>query len=118
MASLPSYVAVRFPDYGETPQPSVERTEMERGVPKQRRTNSQTLVQVQATFLFMSSAAASDFEAWYYNTIGIVGWFTMPHPRTGQTINARFVGGNIGTLSPLSPTFSQSYRTVTLEYLR
>lgn len=118
MATLPSYVAVRFPDYGETPQPNVERTEMERGVPKQRVINSQTRVQVQATFLFRSSADASAFEDWFYNTIQTIGWFTMNHPRTGQPILARFVAGDIGTLSPLDPTFQWSFRTVTLEYMR
>lgn len=118
MASLPSYVAIRFPDYGETPQPSVQRTEMERGVPKQRILNTQVMVEVQAAFLFRTSADASAFEDWYYDTIKRIGWFTMTHPRTGAPINARFVGGDIGTLAPMSPTFGQSYRVVKLEYLR
>ena len=118
MAELPSYVAVRFPDYGETPRPRVERTEMERGVAKQRLLETKTNVEIKATFLFGSSADASAFEWWFYNTIQVVGFFEMTHPRTGEKIMARFVAGDIGTLTPMSPDFAQSYRTVTLEYLR
>lgn len=118
MATLPSYIAVRFPDYGEQFDPSVLRSEMERGVPKQRVVNTHVLQQIQATFLFSSAADAAAFEDWYFNDLGRVDWFDMTHPRTGATIQARFVGGDIGTLVPLIPTFSYAYRSVTLEYLR
>lgn len=118
MNALPEFIAIRFPDYGETPNPSVERTEMERGVPKQRILNTHVMVDVQAAFLFRSSADVDTFENWYYDTIKRIDWFTMIHPRTRQTVTARFVGGDIGTLSPLSPTFGHSFRVVKLEYLR
>ena len=118
MHALPDYVAIRFPDYGETPDPSVERTEMERGVPKQRILNTHVLVGIQAAFLFRSAADAESFEAWYYDTLKRIDWFTMTHPRTRQPVTARFVGGDIGTLTPLSPEFAKSFRVVSLEYLR
>lgn len=118
MAALPAYVGFLFSGYGETPNPSVERTEMERGVPVERVLNSQVLVQIRVTFVFRSPEQATGFETWYYEDIKRIGWFDMPHPRTGQTITARFVAGNIGTLVPRVPTFRGSQRDVTLEYLR
>lgn len=118
MLALPSYVAVRFPDYGETPRPNADRTEMERGVPKQRRLNSRPMIDIQAALLFSSAEDAEAFLDWFYDEIKEVDWFTMIHPRTRMTVTARFVGGDIGTLMPLSPTFGHSYRVAKLEYLR
>lgn len=118
MASLPSYVAIRFPEYSEGFDPSVERTEMERGPAKQAIKNTHVFKQPKATFMFMSLADAIAFEDWYFNTIKRVGYFDFVHPLTGQPVQARFMGGDIGELVPLSPGFAQSQRTVTLEFMR
>lgn len=118
MAALPSYVCVLFNGYGESFDPSVERTEMERGPPMERVLNSQVLMQIDAVLLFESLADAAAFEDWYFTTIKRIGYFTMTHPRTLQTITAKFRGGDIGTLVPTSPTFKRSKRNVTFEYLR
>ena len=118
MAALPSYVAIRFPEWGEGFDPSVLRTEMERGPAKQRIENTHVSKQPKATFLFKSAADAIAFEDWYFDTIGRIGWFDMTHPVTGATIQARFMGGDIGELVPLAPNFAQSQRTVTLEFMR
>lgn len=118
MASLPSNVHVLFAGYGEEFDPSVARTEMERGVPKQRLLNSGVLMQVNATLLFSSAADITAFETWYFDTIDRIGWFDMAHPRTGATILARFRGGDIGTLTPRNPQFNRATRGVVLEYLR
>ena len=118
MATLPSYVQILFAGYGEDFVPSVERTEMERGVPKQRLLNSGVLMQVHATLLFSSPADMAAFETWYFDTIERIGWFDMPHPRTGATISARFQGGKIGRLVPRNPQFNRATRDLVLEYLR
>ena len=118
MPILPDYVCVQFADYSESFDPSVERTEMERGVPKQRLLNSQVLVKINATLAFLSAADAASFETWYFGTIKRIGWFTMPHPRTGAPITARFEGGSIGALVPLATQFAVSERQLVLEYLR
>lgn len=118
MASLPAYVHVLFAGYGEEFDPSVERAEMERGVPKQRLLNSGVLMQVNATLLFSTAADIAAFEAWYFDTLKRIGWFDMTHPRTGAAISARFRGGNIGTLTPRNPQFSRATRSVVVEYLR
>lgn len=116
MAALPGYVVVAFTNYGESFDPSVERAEMERGPATQATINSQVAMQVRATFQFESRADADAFEDWYFDTIKRVGYFTMTHPRKGTTINARFPGGDIGELVPLTETISK--RDLIVEYMR
>lgn len=118
MASFPSDICVLTGGYSESFDPSVERTEMERGVPKQRLVNTQVLAKIKCALLFNTSADADTFEAWYFNTIKCVEWFQIPHPRTGATIMARFEGGAIGDLSPINNNLKRWRRDVTLEYLR
>lgn len=117
MASLPDYVIYQLAGYSESFDPSVERTEMERGVPKERRINSRVLMKVNATFIFKSLADANAFEDWYFDTIKRIGWFTVTNPRVGMK-SMRFEGGNIGDLIPLAPDFSTCVRQVVMEYLR
>lgn len=118
MAALPEYVTVLFDGYGEEFEPAVLRSEMERGPPKERLLNTQVLQQVAARLLFKSKADAASFEAWYFDTIKRVGYFDVAHPRTGNTISAKFRGGEIGRLVPLVPDFSWSVRDVVIEYMR
>lgn len=118
MSEFPSYAQILSDGFTEAFDPAIERTDMERGVPKQRIVNSQVLVKLTATLLFRSPEAVSDFEDWYFNDIGRIGWFQLKHPRTGAAITARFENGAIGTLSPLAPAFFIASRTVVMEYLR
>ncbi len=118
MAELPSYAKILADGFTESFDPAVERTEMERGVPKQRLINSQVLVKLNATLFFRSSADVAAFESWYFDTIKRIGWFQMKHPRTDATITARFEGGRIGSLSPLAPKFFIASRNVVMEYMR
>lgn len=118
MATLPIYVCIEQGGWSEAATPSVERVEMERGPAKQRRINAHRFPQVSATFVFKTKADAIAFETWYDNTILAVGWFDMTHPLRGTTIQARFVGGEIGELVPRGRGFEVSSRTVTLEYMR
>lgn len=118
MAAIPGYVCIEQGGWSEAATPSVERTEMDRGPAKQARVNSHRFPQVTATFVFKTRADAIDFEDWYDYTIQAIGWFDMTHPLRGTTIQARFVGGEIGELVPRGRGFDVSSRTVTLEYLR
>ena len=86
MASLPSYVTVLFDGYGEQFDPSVQRTDMDKGKPKQRVLNTHVMQEVEARLLFKSEADAAAFEAWYFDTIKRVGEFTFTHPRTGAAM--------------------------------
>ena len=118
MANFPNYAHILADGFSESFDPAVERTEMERGVPKQRVINSQVLVKLNATLFFRSSDDVASFESWYFDTLKRIGWFQMKHPRTGAVITARFEGGSIGSLSPLGPKFYIASRSVVIEYLR
>lgn len=84
MEAFPSYARILFDGFSESFDPSIERTEMERGVPKQRVMNSQVLCKVNASILFSSPNDVAAFDTWYFGPLGRIGWFTMRHPRTGQ----------------------------------
>lgn len=96
--------------------PMVLRSDMERGIPKQRRAGADVLVRVPCSLVFRSAADAAAFEAWFY--ADGMGWFDFTLPRTGQVVQARIIGGDIGTLSPLTPAWNASERSVVLEYVR
>ncbi len=118
MTDFPDHAQILSDGFTESFDPSIERTDMERGVPKQRILNSRVLVKLTATLLFRSPQAVADFEDWYFSTVGRIGWFQLKHPRTGELITARFENGSIGTLSPLAPAFFIASRTVVMEYVR
>jgi hypothetical protein len=115
---LPDYVCIEVAGYGEKFDPSVQRTEMERGVPKQRLLNTHVMQELSCSLLFKSPADTAAFEAWYFGDIGRIGYFTFTHPRTGATHNGRFKGGDIGTLTPVNNRRHKWRRSATLEYLR
>ncbi len=118
MAALPDYVRVVFAGQSEEFDPSVERTEMERGVPKQRIINTSVLMKLSMSFYFASAADAMAFDDWYFDDIKRIGWFTMLHPFTGASITCRFDSGSIGKLVPDEMWVGDFRRDVTVEYLR
>jgi len=118
MPSFPIYAEILFAGYSESFDPSVQRTEMERGVPKQRLLNTQVLVKINASIFFRSAVDVEAFESWYFDDIQRIGWFEMPHPRTDQPVQARFENGGIGSLVPLNTLFRVARRDVVIEYLR
>jgi hypothetical protein len=118
MAVFPGYAQVLADSVSESFEPSVLRTEMERGVPKERIQNSQVMATLSLTALFMGRDDANAFVNWYLDTIGRIGWFDFPHPRTGQVVRARFVGGAIGQLKSEKGRFERSTCPLTVEYLR
>lgn len=121
MAFPHAYVKLGWKDSGDAPLPVVERSEMERGVPKQRRTQADTVVTVPATLYFDTAANATDFETWFYSPSGANGgaaWFDFTHPRTNTVVQARIVNGDIGTLKPAISTWARSQRQVKFEYVR
>jgi len=118
MAIFPNDICILTGSYGESFDPSVERTEMERGVPKHRLVNTQVLAKIKCSLLFNSSANVDAFEVWYFQTIGRIGWFTVDHPRTSAPITARFENGALGELAAVNNNRKRWRREVTLEYLR
>lgn len=117
MATFPhSLCGIRQDGHGEQHMPMVLRSDMERGIPKQRRAGADVLVRVPCSLVFRSAADAAAFEAWFY--ADGMGWFDFNLPRTGAVVQARIIGGDIGTLSPLTPAWNASERSVVLEYVR
>jgi len=115
----PSYVKIGWKDSGEKPRPVVERSDMERGIAKQRRISADTVVEVPVTVYFDTAAHAADFETWVYVDLnGGVNWFDFTLPRTGAVVQARIVGGDIGILKPALNTWARSMRQMKLEYVR
>lgn len=98
--------------------PSVERTDMERGLPKQRIINSDVTATIRGSVVFRRQADIASFDTWYFETINRIGFFDFTHPRTGVTVQARFVGGQIGELVAHSSGFGVASREVVVEYLR
>ena len=115
--AFPAYVLYGWSDSGEQHRPVVERSEMERGIPKQRRISADVLVTIPLTLYFETAANAADFETWVY-TGGGLDWFDFPLPRTGTVVQARIVGGDIGMLKPSIRTWAKTERQVKLEYVR
>lgn len=104
--------------YSESFDPSVLRTEMENGPPKERLMNTQVLMKIKASLLFRSEATQLAFENWYFNVIKRIGYFDLTHPRTGQPLIVRFENGSIGELTTVDSRFRHSMRNVVFEYLR
>ena len=117
MATLPSYVVMVVDGYSEEIDPQVDSVKMERGPVKYRVRNSMARASITATLFFRNQSDEASFRTWYFQTIKRIGTFSFVHPGTGQTITANFKDGTIGKLVPLSSTFGEFHRQVTLEYL-
>lgn len=118
MASLPSYVGLLYDSIRPSFDPSVARSEMERGVPKERVLNSRVLAEIAVTLDFANPVDAMSFEDWYFNDIRRVGWFDFRHPLSGQLLRGHFKAGAIGELRPVEGADRPWQRDVTMEYLR
>lgn len=118
MASFPSNIRLLVGDLGEEPEPSVQRTEMERGPAKQAIINTRVMVELPVTMVFLTPESMVAFDDFYFDEIGRVGYFDMVHPRTRQQISACFKGGAVGRLQAANAQFTQGTRQAVLEYRR
>lgn len=118
MSNLPSQAIMLFDNYSEKAEPSVLRTQMDRGLPVQRIINSRVIVVVRCTMYFKTEADEQVFFDWYMNDIKRVGFFNFIHPGSGKAIiNARFREGDIGEKTPTSSAWFSFMRNVVIEYL-
>lgn len=123
MATFPPNIAFGWRELKAKPATVIERSEMERGLAKQRRTATLPVVQVPLVLYFATRAESESFEDWFYSAAGANGgaaWFTWNDPRTNPATPrlVRVVGGELGALVPENKTFSFANRTLTVEYLR
>jgi hypothetical protein len=119
MAAFPTTIQFEWRDFAEQNASVVLRTEMERGVPKQRRINSDAMVTLTLTMNFKTKAAFAAFDAWFYgDALAGAAWFDFVHPRTGATVQARFVGGAMGNVRFGMVNLENVLVTSQLEFLR
>lgn len=119
MATWPTCPVVLLEGHSEQHAQIAERSEMDRGVPKQRRTQSDVVVTLPLNLLFRTDADANSFEDWYYASTGAAAGassFDWTHPRTGVLYQARVVANSLGPLTPLGRGISR--RTIQIEYLK
>lgn len=118
MAAFPN-VKYDWQDLSLAPESVVERSEMERGIPKQRRVASDARVEVQLTVHHDTKAQAAAFEAWFFDDIDAgQAWFDWTHPLTGTMVQARVVNGQLGPLKFVQRTLEASSRSLKIEYWR
>lgn len=116
LPTLPSYARAIMSTASDTPKPQVDRTEMDRGPAIQRVSGGRVLFNSAMELLFESNADVNSFMDWYVNTIGVIGWFTMRHPRTSATITARFPRGELGDVTPITGGYEMSSVSTVIEY--
>lgn len=117
MATFPSYVTVLLDGHTESHSQIAERADMDRGVPKQRRTQSDVIVTFALTLLFLNTTDAEAFEDWYYGDAAAgAAQFDFWHPRTGALLSARVVANSLGALQALGG--GRSRRSIQIEYLK
>lgn len=123
MAAFPTYVKVALGGYSESHAPIVSRSEMDRGVPKQRKTQSDVMVTIALNLIFLAKADVANFEDWYYASTGAAAgaaYFDWTDPRTGVVRQARAVANELGPLTQFQDTngFVLTTRPLKIEYLR
>jgi hypothetical protein len=118
MAAFPT-VKHDWAELGDDQQSVVERAEMERGLAKQRRINSDALVTVMMTVHFDTLAEALAFLAWYNTDINAgQDFFDFTDPLTSAAVQGRIPKGGLGKLQYQQNTLQASKRTVKIEFLR
>jgi hypothetical protein len=120
MPSLPSYARLKLGSASEKATPIVERSQMERGVPRTRRTATDPLLTLSATLVFRSWADAESFRTWFYSPVGAAAgaaWFDWRDPRTNAMRSVRFVASSMGDVVPLSASFGICEQPCAIEYV-
>ena len=119
MAAFPTSIQFEWRDFAEQNASVVARTEMERGLPKQRRISSDTMSTLTLTANFKTKAAFAAFETWFFgDALAGAAWFDFIHPRTGATVQARFVGGAMGNVRFGMQNLENILLTMQLEFQR
>lgn len=120
MATFPSYVVVRFAGFSQQDSNLIERSDMDKGVAKTRRVQTDPVVTVSATLYFRSAADVQRYRQWFYSAGGAnagAAWFDMTDPRTLQVRQCRLVASSNGPLTPLAKRFAKASQTVAFEYV-
>lgn len=82
--------------YGEDGGALMLRTPTDKGPAKLRRLGARP--QVMSLAFYMTTTEVAAFETFVLTTLNSTARFGFPHPRTGSTVEARFVPGQDGKL--------------------
>lgn len=118
--SFPEYAKIQVDSFQESPSAVMQRTTMDRGIPKQRRVQSDVLVTLSFTVLFLNLPDQEAFENWYYGDAGMgTIWFDWLDPRTNVVRSVRVVADSLGPLKQLQPlSIGLGSRSIQLEYVK
>lgn len=119
MATFPEYAKLKLAGASLTPGKVTERTEMERGVPRTRRTNSDAIHTLAGTVVLHSKLDRDSFEDWYYaRSGGNAGsaWVDWYDGCPGVLRQIRIV--ELGALTSLLGDYDLSEWQITVEWLR
>lgn len=119
MATFPYYVKTVYADTTEQEASSLIVSEMDRGVKKYRRQNSDAMATISLMCVFAVKERLADFKTWFYNDINAgADFFDFTHPVTGATVQARIVNGALGSVRALGLKNAAYTMDLQLEYLK
>lgn len=97
MAAFPAYALLLFdPQADRAPQPAVDRTEMERGPPKQLPRATRAMVRLPVQYILKTQADYLSFVTFFNDTLRKgADWFDWTDPAGNVVRQARIVGGEI-----------------------
>lgn len=118
--TFPEYAKIQVDSFQESPGAVMQRTTMARGVPKQRRIQSDVLVTVSFSVFLFSLEDQQAFEDWYYVDAGMgTVWFDWLDPCANITRSVRVVANSLGPLRQLEPVaIGLGTRSIQLEYIK
>ncbi|WP_083339131.1 hypothetical protein [Chromobacterium sphagni] len=93
MPEFPAYALMLADGYTEEANYGLLRTEMDGGLPKQRRRFSQPIITRTITIKVRSDLERAKFDNWFrYDIDGGVGWFIFLDPMAGTQKTGRISG--------------------------
>ena len=93
MPAFPDYGELLLSGYGESPETSIVRTEMESGPAKQAKVRSKELVKRNVTYRFTSEEYIT-WKTWRHDDIAMGAlYFDWTNPLTGDTVQGRIENG-------------------------
>lgn len=107
MATFPTYAKLVLEGFKKDRESALQRTDMERGPPKQPRIKSRVLVTRKLTYAFDSKTDYNNFLTWFNTSINRgAAWFDWTDPETSTVKKARIVNGKLSEEKPLNSALS------------
>lgn len=120
MATFPDYACLKLAGAGQDHASVVQRSEVERGIPRTRRTASDALVTQSGSIIFTRLEDVNSFEAWFYSAVGAnagMAWFDWYDARIDAIRSARIVPP-LGALVPVTADYGVAEWPCKIEWVR